>query len=47
MEFKTLFKILKNRIGDGCDVPEFFRELIAMIKDVSEEEWGTGKEPSM
>lgn len=47
MEFKTLFKILKNRIGDGCDVPEFFRELIAMITAVSEEEWGTGKDPSM
>lgn len=46
VEFKTLFKILKNRISDGYDVPQFFRDLMAMITTVSEEEWGTGKDPS-
>lgn len=46
MEFKTLFAILKNRISDGLDVPQFFRDVMAMITDVSEEEWGTPKDPS-
>ena len=46
MEFKTLFSILKNRMGDGDDVPYFFREIMAMITTVSEEEWGTSKDPS-
>lgn len=46
MEFKDFFSILKKRISDGADVPYFFRDLIAMITDVSEEEWGTQKDPS-
>ena len=46
MEFKTLFSILKNRMGDGDDVPYFFREIMAMITTVSEEEWGTSKDPA-
>lgn len=46
MEFKTLFSILKNRMGDGDDVPYFFREVMAMITTVTEEEWGTSKDPS-
>ena len=46
MEFKTLFPILKKYLADGDDVPAFFRELMAMITTVSEEEWGTSKDPS-
>lgn len=46
MEFKVFFSMLKNRISDGADVPYFFRDLIAMITDVAEEEWGTPKDPS-
>lgn len=46
MEFKTLFPILKNYLADGDDVPAFFRELMAMITTVTEEEWGTSKDPS-
>lgn len=46
MEFKDFFSILKKQISDGADVPYFFRDLIAMITDVSEEEWGTQKDPS-
>ena len=46
MEFKDFFSILKKRISDGADVPYFFSDLIAMITDVSEEEWGTQKDPS-
>ena len=38
VEFKDFFSILKKRISDGADVPYFFRDLIAMITDVSEEE---------
>ena len=38
--------MMKNRISDGADVPYFFRDLIAMITDVTEEEWGTPKDPS-
>lgn len=47
MEFKTLFSILKKHLADGDDVPYFFRELMAMITTVSEDEWGTGKDPSV
>lgn len=43
---KIFFSILKKRISDGAEVPCFFRDLIAMITDVSEEEWGTQKDPS-
>lgn len=46
MEFKTLFRILKKHLADGDDVPAFFRELMAMITTVSEDEWGTSKDPS-
>ena len=46
VEFKTLFPILKKYLADGADVPYFFRELMAMITTVSEEEWGTSKDPS-
>lgn len=46
MEFKEFFSMMKNRISDGADVPYFFRDLIAMITDVTEEEWGTPKDPS-
>ncbi len=46
MEFKDFFSMLKKRISDGADVPYFFRDLIAMITDVTEEEWGTPKDPS-
>ena len=46
MEFKTLFPILKKYLADDTDVPDFFRELMAMLTTVTEEEWGTGKAPS-
>lgn len=46
MEFKEFFSMLKNRISDGADVPYFFRDLMAMITEVKEEEWGTTKDPS-
>lgn len=46
MEFKTLFPILKKYLADDADVPDFFRELMSMITTVTEEEWGTGKDPS-
>lgn len=46
MEFKTLFSILKKHLADGEDVPYFFRDLMAMITTVTEDEWGTGKDPS-
>ena len=46
MEFKTLFPILKKYLADGDDVPAFFRELMAMITTVTEEAWGTSKDPS-
>lgn len=46
MNFQTLFKILKKHMGDGDDIPYFFRELMAMITDVEEEEWGTSRDPS-
>lgn len=37
---------MKNRISDGADVPYFFRDLIAMITEVTEDEWDTPKDPS-
>lgn len=46
MEFKTLFPIMKGYLADGDDVPAFFRELMATITTVTEEEWGTAKDPS-
>lgn len=47
VEFKTLFPIMKKHLADGDDVPYFFRELMAMITTVTEDEWGTGKDPSV
>ena len=46
MEFKTLFPILKKYLADGDDVPTFFRELMSIITTVTEEEWGTSKDPA-
>lgn len=46
VEFKEFFSMMKNRISDGTDIPYFFRDLIAMITDVAENEWGTPKDPS-
>ena len=46
MEFKDFFSMMKNRISDGADVPYFFRDLMSMITDVTEEEWGTPKDPN-
>lgn len=46
MEFKDFFSTLKNRISDGYDVPQFFRDLFAMITDVPEKEWGTPQDPA-
>ena len=45
MEFQTLFPILRNRLSDGYDVPMYCRELFAQITEVTEEEWGTPKDP--
>ena len=47
MNFKTLISILKKHMADGDDVPYFFREIMAMITTVTEEEWGTSKDPSV
>jgi hypothetical protein len=47
LEFKTLFSILKKYMADGDDVPDFFREIMAMITTVTEEEWGSSKDPSV
>lgn len=46
VEFKTLFPILKKYLADDADVPYFFRELMAMVTTVTEEEWGSSKDPS-
>ena len=46
MNFKTFYSILSNRISDGANVPNFVRDLIAMITSVPEEEWNTKKDPS-
>ena len=46
MEFKDFFQLMKNRISDGLDVPAFFRDLVAMITDVTEEARDTPKDPS-
>lgn len=42
----TIFNFEKH-LADGDDVPYFFRELMAMITTVTEDEWGTGKDPSV
>ena len=46
MEFKDFFQLMKNRISYGLDVPAFFRALVAMITDVTEEARDTPKDPS-
>ena len=46
MNFKTFQSMLNKRISDGYDVPMFVKELISMITDLPEEEWGTKKDPS-
>lgn len=37
MEFKEFFNLMKNRISDGMDIPEFFPELMSMITKVPDE----------
>lgn len=37
---------MKKHLADGYDVPHFFRDLMAMLTEVSEEEWGISKDPS-
>lgn len=46
VDFKEFFSMMKKRISDGADVPYFFKDLVAMITDVTEDEWGTPKDPS-
>ena len=46
VEFKEFFSMMKKRISDGADVPYFFKDLVAMITDVTEDEWGTPNDPS-
>lgn len=38
--------MIKKRISDGEDVPYFFKDLVAMITEVTEDEWDTPKDPS-
>ena len=45
MEFPTLFSILRKRLSDGYNAPMYCRELFAQLTEVSEEEWGTLKDP--
>ena len=45
MEFPTLFSILRKRLPDGYNAPMYCRELCAQLTEVSEEEWGTLKDP--
>ena len=46
MEFKDMFNLLKKCLGDGHTRQYFFRDLMAMITTVTEEEWGTAKDPN-
>ena len=45
MDFPTLFSILRKRLSDGYNAPMYCRELFAQLTEVSEEEWGTPKDP--
>ena len=45
MEFKDIFNPLKKCLGDGHNRQYFFRDLMAMITTVTEEEWGTDLDP--
>ena len=46
MEFKEIFNLLKRCLGDGHNRQYFFRDLMAMITTVSEDEWGTPLDPN-
>ena len=46
VQFNTIFQILKKYLADGMQVHEFMLDLMAMITTVSEDEWGTWKDPS-
>lgn len=46
MEFKPIFDILQKYLSDGDDAPSFFRELVSMLTEMSEAEWGGLKDPS-
>ena len=46
MEFKDIFNPLKKCLGDGNNRQYFFRDLMAMITTVTEEEWGTPLDPN-
>lgn len=46
VEFKPIFDILQKYLSDGDDAPSFFRELISMLTEMSETEWGGLKDPS-
>lgn len=46
VDFKTLFKILKDHLAEGADIPIFFRDLMAMITTVPDTKWGTKKDPA-
>jgi len=46
VEFKDLFNPLKKCLSDGHNRQYFFRDLMAMITSVTEEEWGTDHDPS-
>ena len=45
MEFSTLFSILRKHLSDDYDAPMYCRELFAQLTEVSENEWGTPKDP--
>ena len=46
VEFKPIFDILQKYLSDGGDAPSFFRELVSMLTEMSEAEWGGLKDPS-
>ena len=46
MEFKELFNPLKKCLGDGHNRQYFFRDLMAMITTVTEDEFGTVLDPN-
>lgn len=46
VEFKQIFDILQKYLSDNDNAPSFFRELISMLTEMSEAEWGSLKDPS-
>ncbi|MBR1886679.1 MAG: hypothetical protein IJ812_09760 [Schwartzia sp.] len=46
MDFKTLFRILKDHLADGADSIVFFLDLMALMTTVPEDELGTKKDPA-